>query len=186
MIASEELIPGTGFAYNTWLKNLAGNPSIDPYELCKACVDTYIKDNTGFLYDEAAVLCVVDLDAIDSLTDEIERMSGQWIKALSGGSLSAMSRQRQGLRGMGGLSGVTTDLIDLASLARAYGAVLNADMRSMIRGIYKTSLKQTKGAREFPALICYSSELSIILNQQFFKLSESVTFLSSSLYSSIR
>lgn len=41
VVASEEVVPGTGWSYTAWLNRLAANPTMSPRDLAAAAVETY-------------------------------------------------------------------------------------------------------------------------------------------------
>lgn len=64
MVASEEMIPISGWDYRAWLTYLAKDPNIDSVELCKNMVDTYMdwcKNNAPGIKD---ALSVIDLNVL--------------------------------------------------------------------------------------------------------------------------
>ena len=52
-VASEEVEPAAGWAYNAFLQQLLDNPAMDPRELSSTIVETYLEQDQRFLNDEA-------------------------------------------------------------------------------------------------------------------------------------
>lgn len=62
MVASEEVIPSTGWSYAAWLGQLAQNPAMTGREATQAIVSTYIIQDTAFSRASAADVAEVEAD----------------------------------------------------------------------------------------------------------------------------
>jgi len=62
MVASEEVIPATGWSYAAWLGQLAQNPAMSGREATKAIVSTYIRQDTAFSRNSTADIDEVEAD----------------------------------------------------------------------------------------------------------------------------
>lgn len=70
MVASEEVIPATGWSYAAWLSQLAQNPTMTGREATQAIVSTYITQDTAFTRASASDIAEVEagttLSAVES------------------------------------------------------------------------------------------------------------------------
>ena len=122
MIASEELEPGNGWAYDQWLDALAYDPGIDIPSLGKKIVDSFIRSNSGFFRGDYATLSVCDLNRLDDLQTAVESLGASLSREMAQGGFSSISRLRQNMRSFGEVSSdVATDMIDLTVFADVYG-----------------------------------------------------------------
>jgi Clostripain family len=86
MIASEELVPGSGWNYTALLRSLEGSdPSID--SIAKQLESTYQKENE----EQHATLSMINLDTIDELAKAVS----VWSNALAGALENGSSRVRE-------------------------------------------------------------------------------------------
>jgi hypothetical protein len=76
-VASEELVPGTGWQYDDWLKQLIDEPRIDGHALGKLLVESFEKryGPTAELGDPATTLSAVDLTKLDRLATAVTALS---------------------------------------------------------------------------------------------------------------
>jgi hypothetical protein len=74
MIASEETIPGDGWAYHLFLNSFK-NTNQSPVDFGKSVIDTYIDDNSGSDNANAVTLSLIDLSKIDNLASAINTLS---------------------------------------------------------------------------------------------------------------
>lgn len=121
MIASEELEPGSGWAYDEWLGDLAENPGMDIPTLGKKIVDSFIRSNSGFFRGDYATLSVCDLNRLDTLQAAVEELGASLTSELNT-DFTGISRLRQNMRSFGEVSSnVASDMIDLTVFADVYG-----------------------------------------------------------------
>ncbi len=67
MVASQEVEPGNGWEYTTWLDALASDPKIDAVALGKTMCDAYFAGCKQYETDEAATLSLIDLSKINPM-----------------------------------------------------------------------------------------------------------------------
>lgn len=75
MIASEETIPGEGWAYDSFLNSFR-NTNQSPVDFGKSVIDAYIN---YYSYYEAATLSLIDLSKMDNLASAINTLSNSLI-----------------------------------------------------------------------------------------------------------
>ncbi|NMB64756.1 MAG: hypothetical protein GYA16_07795, partial [Spirochaetes bacterium] len=86
MVASEETIPGLGWAYDYMLEHLYAS-SQTPVDLGKAIINGYIEFYEGF--GEAITLSLVDLTKMDALANAIDTLSNSLISQSNKNSITA-------------------------------------------------------------------------------------------------
>ncbi len=119
MIASEELEPGTGWAYNGWLPALVSNPGISVEKLGKTIVDSFVNGIQQYSRSEYATLSVIDLSRMDQLQDAVEDMAVSLNKQLES-DFSTLSRLRQNMRSFGEISNAASDMVDMTTYAEVF------------------------------------------------------------------
>lgn len=90
LVASEELEPGHGWDYATWLSELAARPGMSPEELGKSITDEYIDYYANRLIQlswcgakDACTFSVVDIDEAAKTYDEYGKLMGVVLSDLS-------------------------------------------------------------------------------------------------------
>lgn len=119
MIASEELEPGTGWAYDGWLPSLVKNPGISVEKLGKAIVDSFVNGVQKYSRSEYATLSVIDLSQMDQLQDAVEDMAAALSKQVDS-DFSTLSRLRQNMRSFGEISNAASDMVDMTTYAEVF------------------------------------------------------------------
>ncbi|NGZ06279.1 MAG: hypothetical protein G8237_07975 [Magnetococcales bacterium] len=89
MVASEELIPGTGWAYDLWLRDLANNPNMSATDLGSRIVQTYAQRNAG---EEDISLSAIQSNQLTALNTAMEAFASRAL------SLPATSQEWQKVR----------------------------------------------------------------------------------------
>ncbi|MBN1420311.1 MAG: hypothetical protein JXP34_16140 [Planctomycetes bacterium] len=84
MVASEELEPGEGWEYSTWLEALRAQPGMDAAALAKVIVDSYA-DSYGVANKKFLTLSAVDLGRLPELADAVSRLADACTAGLAGG-----------------------------------------------------------------------------------------------------
>ena len=125
MVASEEVIPATGWSYAAWLYQLAQNPSMGGREASRAIVSTYIVEDANLTLrasseEIAEIESGTTLSAIESarVPDVISSMN-QFITTLTGINQEWVAQGREYSRGYYSLFGedVPSPFIDLGNFA---------------------------------------------------------------------
>jgi hypothetical protein len=128
MIASEELEPGYGWDYVTWLNALSRDPGMDMETLGKKIVDSFVDTNLYYDPDEYVTLSLLDLSGMDDVTVEMESIGAGLSQALESGKLRTISRQRQNMRTFGDFDGDnTSDMVDILQFAEIFSELSNVD-----------------------------------------------------------
>jgi hypothetical protein len=92
MVGSEELEPGAGWNYTTWLRELVDDPTMDAAALGSVLVESYRRHYEG--RDPTVTLSAVDLSQMDTLAASIDALAGAMIDDLRG-EINAIRQARQ-------------------------------------------------------------------------------------------
>ena len=113
MIASEEVEPGTGWYYTTWLNNLSQNTSKKSCDIAKDIIDSYIGSNRG----NQVTLSLVDLAEFEGvMPDEISGFATSVNELLNSDDYTTVSTARSEVRRFSAKNKINqVDLIDLAT-----------------------------------------------------------------------
>ncbi|MBR2925938.1 MAG: hypothetical protein IKC28_13065 [Clostridia bacterium] len=160
MIASEELEPGTGWAYNGWLPKLVDNPGISIETLGKYIVDSFIS-SVSRNRSEYATLSVIDLGEMDSLVAAVEDMAVTLNSQLDK-DFSTMSRLRQNMRSFGQISNAASDMVDLTTYAEVfsrYDSDAAADIKAALKDVvvYSKYTSNLSGVTGLSILVPFST-----------------------------
>lgn len=119
LVASEELEPGYGWEYQSWLSELGQDPAMDGKRIGSAIVDSFLSFyNENEMEDEAMTLSVVDLSRTDEVVKALEDLIA--VTDLSRANYEEIARPRSLTKEFGLPSeyGGSTDMIDLVHLTQ--------------------------------------------------------------------
>jgi hypothetical protein len=107
MVASEEVIPSTGWSYAAWLERLVQDPTMDGRSLSEAIVSTYIVEDVAFSQRSSAEIAEAEyqttlsaiesaqmpavISAMNQFIDSIASVDQEWVAQGRGYSLSYYS-----------------------------------------------------------------------------------------------
>lgn len=123
MIASQELMPGTGTDYAYWGEAIANNPSMDALTLGKIICDSYMKRCDKFEVGDKATLSVLDMSKLPALNKAYERMGQEALQQANSSPMyffAGFNRMANGVEVYGpnnDAEGSWTNMVDLGSLA---------------------------------------------------------------------
>jgi len=117
MIASEELEPGTGWAYDQWLGDLARNPKMDMEAIGRSMVDSFIESSLAVDPDDYVTLAVTDLRELDELIAAVDAFGEELRDVLANGDFPLISRARAQMRAFGDFYDAGSDMVDIADIA---------------------------------------------------------------------
>lgn len=135
MIASEELEPGCGWAYDQWLAELAAHPSMMTPQLCQRVVDSFIETALEEDPSDYVTLSAIDLSAIDALSKAVDSFGEALSAELEGGNFARLSRARAGMRSFGDFADAASDMVDLAAVARGYADIAPEESEALLSSI---------------------------------------------------
>jgi len=146
LIASEELEPGNGWDYYTWLTCLGSNPQMDGSEIGREIVDSFVnfyKEND--MEDEATTLSVVDLTKVEAVVSALE----DFIDAADISSLSyqkiAKPRSKTREFGMSTEYGGSTDMVDIVHLAEQFKSICPDEAAALIKAVEDAIVYKLEG-----------------------------------------
>lgn len=150
MVASEEIMPGTGTDYAGWAGALAANPSMDGKELGKIICETYLPYCEENEVDRSATLSLIDLEKLPKLNAAYEEMGREALREAGRNPVhffTALDRVADGVEHYGPKSEESgINMIDLGSLAENveglktaenFSQVLNEAVLYRVAGIYR-------------------------------------------------
>jgi len=87
VVASEELVPGEGFAYDNWL-NVFNSPNVSLEQLCNAALSSYADE---YASQSDITLSSMDMSKMNALVDSLNQFTSAAVSA-SAKELKAMSK----------------------------------------------------------------------------------------------
>lgn len=159
MIASEELEPGSGWDYATWLWYLEQDPFMDTETLGSIIVDSFVETNLENDPYDYVTLSMLDLSKIDGVTSELESIGAGLSEALESGELRTISRKRQNMRSFGDFSeDNTSDMVDLYHFAQVF-----ADLSGVDISAFESALDEAVVYSRYSDNLDHVSGISILL-----------------------
>ena len=119
-VASEELEPGTGWYYTTWLSALKNDPSLSDAELCKWIVDSFMEEGLKENPDDYLTMSAVDLSEMPALEKSMEQFASTMTGQIQGGNLSTVRRGRSRMYTFGSFDDASWDMVDLGAVLDTY------------------------------------------------------------------
>lgn len=117
MVGSQELEPGSGWRYATWLDKLVAKPEMDAEDLSKAVVESYRQQ---YRNEYLTTLSAVRLSAIAELTKSLSDFSDA-VRQAGDAELKALRKARVGVAAYGAsVSPPLRTSVDLTALLKAY------------------------------------------------------------------
>ena len=138
MVASQEVIPGSGWSYTDFLSYLSTDPSMDGLKLGKRIGDGYMEKCKERDSDEMATLSVTDLTRIPELSSTYKNLSGELVLCTTDTtSLRTISQEASKTESYGGDSDSQgySNLIDLGDLISRTDNVLNQNAESVRKAL---------------------------------------------------
>ena len=123
MIASQEIMPGTGTDYAYWGEAIAHNPSMDALTLGKIICDSYMKRCEKFEVGDQATLSVLDMSKLPALNTAYERMGQEALQQAESSPMyffAGFNRMANSVESYGSnndAEGAWSNMVDLGSLA---------------------------------------------------------------------
>ena len=123
MVASQELMPGTGTDYTSWAGKVAQNPAIDALSLSKEICDSFMARCEKFDVHEKATLSVLDMSKLPAVNAAYERMGQEALQQVKSSPVyffAGFNRVAREVENYGPNSSVEeqwTNMVDLGTLA---------------------------------------------------------------------
>ena len=156
MIASEEVEPGTGWYYTTWLKELSKNTSISTVSLAKSIIDSYVSSCRG----SAVTLAVTDLAELQGTVPNTFRSFSTSTSALiENDDYKIVSNARANTRQFSAESRINQ--VDLCDLATRIGTKEGKNLTKAIQGCVKYNGSTISGANGLSIYFPYETMSSM-------------------------
>ena len=141
MIGSEEVEPGIGWYYTTWLTALSKNPSMPTLELGKAIADSFTQKAAGVSYGTGTTLSLIDLaEAGYTIPDKLTAFAASTIGMIEADSSASSSYKtvanaRANAKEFGSSSKI--DQVDFIDLANKIGTQEAKDLAAALKSAVK-------------------------------------------------
>ena len=119
-IASEELEPGIGWHYTSWLEKLGKQPDMTAEELCGCIVDNYMEAGLKETPDDYLTLSVISLHEMGNLQEAVEKLVSTMLGELQQGNVADLRRERSRMYSFGSYVDGSWDMVDMGAMLDAY------------------------------------------------------------------
>ena len=119
-IASEELEPGIGWHYTSWLEELGKQPDMTVEDLCGCIVDNYMKAGLKETPDDYLTLSAISLHEMENLQDAVEKLASTMLGELQQGNVADLRRERSRMYSFGSFVDGSWDMVDMGAMLDAY------------------------------------------------------------------
>ncbi len=150
MVASEEVEPGNGWQYTSWLKSLGENPAMSGARLGQVICDGYYAGCEDAWTEDTATLSVVDLTKIPNLRTAYENFGIEALR-LSAQSprkfFSQLGRSAKNSENYGGNTRESGyyDMVDIGDLANNARDLMPQTSATLIRAIDDAVIHKVQG-----------------------------------------
>ena len=156
MVASEEVEPGTGWYYTTWLNTLASNTSVSTVQLGKSLIDSYMSSCRG----SAVTLALTDLAELSgTIPSTFSNFSTATTALIKSDNYKVVSNARAGARQFSAESRINQ--VDLSDLATRIGTSEAKSLVSAIKGCVKYNGTTISGANGLSIYFPYETTNSM-------------------------
>ena len=150
MTASEEIEPGCGWEYTSWLNALGNNPSMSGAELGKIICDTYIEGCAQYGVEDAATLSVIDVSKMPEVQNAYENFGVEALRLSAQNPqkfFSSFSRSANSAENYGGNTRESGyfDMVDLGDLAKKSKNLLPQTSQQLINTIDNAVIYKVQG-----------------------------------------
>ncbi len=140
MVASEELEPGNGWEYTSWLKALGDNPAMSGARLGQVICDSYYKDCASTWTEDTITLSVVDLTKLPNLRIAYENFGIEALRLSAQNPrkfFSMLGRHAQNSENYGGNTQRKGyyDMIDIGDFARNAKELMPQSSTTLIKAL---------------------------------------------------
>jgi Clostripain family len=147
MVGSEELEPGEGWQYDTWLEKLVANPTMDATSLGKVLVESYQARYDGPFSEET--LSAIDLDRTERLTRAITLLADA-CQAKIDSELHNIRKARTGCKNYApgyGLHGIDLGLLCDQLVSNTTDPVISARAKAVRRALDRMVIAKFAGPK---------------------------------------
>ena len=133
IVASQELVSGSGLNYAAWLKPLVETPDMAAEDVARHMAGSYIDENDLGRRWETATMSVIDAAKVPALEQAAEDFSAALSRKLEEVP-GEVARLRGDLMSFGEFADdVATDLVDIGALCGAFGEMLPDESAALMR-----------------------------------------------------
>lgn len=146
LVASEELEPGYGWDYETWLSILGQYTQMTGAELGRAIADSFVDFyNNNDMEDEPTTLSVIDLTEVEAVVEALEGLIE--VADISRVNYQAIAKSRSRTRefGMPSEYGGSTDMVDIVHLAEQFMDICPDEAEALIAAIINAVVHNALG-----------------------------------------
>ena len=130
-VVSQELVSGTGFNYDEWMKPILANPAISSQQIAMSMAETYVQENSRGRSAGAATMSVVDTSRMPAVMEAANAFCAAMSEQMKS-NLSGVIRLRTKLTSFGEFADYdASDLVDVADLCDAASALLPAESAAL-------------------------------------------------------
>ena len=161
-VASEELEPGPGWAYNAFFQALADDPGMNGAELGRVICDSFYEACDDIGQSDMVTLSVIDLSQIDALVEAYNNMGTEALASagINPSFINAFGRAARSAENYGGNTDSEgyTNMVDMGSLvAEAGDELLPVTGDALLEALENAVHYQVKGyyRQQASGLACY-------------------------------
>lgn len=162
MVASEEMEPGNGWEYTSWLSALAQKPQMDTQSLGVAIADSFVRAGLADDPDDYLSMSVTYLPAMDNLCDCMEVYSAYLVQALENGQLPVISRARSRMYSFGNFCESDSGCVDMMAYLNGTRQFAPETAKA-VEEAYKKAVRYCVGSKQYD----YLTGLSIFFPTDF-------------------
>ncbi len=150
MVASEEIEPGNGWQYTSWLKSLGENPAMSGARLGQVICDSYYAGCEDAWTEDTATLSVIDLTKLPNLRTAYENFGIEALRLSAQNPRKFFSQLGRNAKNSENYGGNTRengyyDMIDIGDLAENSKDLLPQTASTLIRAVDDAVIHKVHG-----------------------------------------
>ena len=119
-VASEELEPGLGWNYTSWLNAVSKDPRMTTEALCGRIIDSYMEAGLEAAPEDYLTMSAIDLREMEGLQSAMEGLGAVLMNEMEQGNTADVRRGRSRMYTFGSHAGGSWDMVDLGVMLDAY------------------------------------------------------------------
>ena len=119
-VASEELEPGLGWNYTSWLNAVSKDPGMTTEALCGRIIDSYMEAGLEAAPEDYLTMSAIDLRKMEGLQSAMEGLGAVLMNEMEQGNTADVRRGRSRMYTFGSHAGGSWDMVDLGVMLDAY------------------------------------------------------------------
>ena len=150
MVASEELEPGNGWQYTSWLKSLGENPAMSGAHLGQVMCNSYYEGCKDAWTEDTATLSVIDLSKLPNLRTAYENFGIEALRLSAQNPRQFFAQLGRSAKHSENYGGNTResgyyDMVDIGDLANNAKDLLPQTSATLVRAIDDTVIHKVQG-----------------------------------------